>query len=56
MYRLLTSLKRDRKGATAVEYGLIIALIVLAIMVALNNFATSANNMWQKVAENVNNA
>jgi pilus assembly protein Flp/PilA len=48
-------LKTNMKGATAVEYGLILALIVLAMMAALSNFATSANNMWSHVANEVNN-
>ncbi len=56
MYRLLRSLKRDAKGATAVEYGLIIALIVLAIMVAINNVATRTNAMWYNIANKVNNS
>lgn len=56
VYRLLRSLKRDARGATAIEYGLIIALIVLAIMVAVNNVATKTNNMWFNVANKVNNS
>lgn len=41
------------RGATAVEYGLILALIVLAIMAALNNVATKTVGMWNNVAANV---
>jgi pilus assembly protein Flp/PilA len=48
-------LKTNMKGATAVEYGLILALIVLAMMAALSSFATSANNMWDRVANEVTN-
>jgi pilus assembly protein Flp/PilA len=48
-------LKTNTKGATAVEYGLILALIVLAMMAALSNFATRANNMWYRVANEVSN-
>jgi pilus assembly protein Flp/PilA len=48
-------LKTNMKGATAVEYGLILALVVLAMMAALSSFATSANNMWYRVANEVNN-
>ncbi len=56
MRRLLSSLKSDVKGATAVEYGLIIALIVLAMIVAFSNVATKTNNMWNNVTDKVNNA
>jgi pilus assembly protein Flp/PilA len=48
-------LKTNMKGATAVEYGLILALIVLAMMAALSNFAASANNLWDRVANEVTN-
>lgn len=50
----LKLLKTDAKGATAVEYGLILALIVLAMMAALTNLATRVNNMWYNVANKVN--
>jgi pilus assembly protein Flp/PilA len=55
VYRLLRSVKRDQKGATAVEYGLIIAMIVLAMMAALNNVAIRTNSMWSNVANKVSN-
>lgn len=55
MYRLLRSLKRDEKGATAIEYGLILAMVVLAMMAALTNVARKTNNMWSNVSNEVNN-
>jgi pilus assembly protein Flp/PilA len=42
-------------GATAVEYGLIISLIVLAMISALGNVATKTNSMWSNVANEVTN-
>jgi pilus assembly protein Flp/PilA len=36
-------------GATAVEYGLIVSLIVLAMFAALNNVAVKTNNMWNNI-------
>jgi pilus assembly protein Flp/PilA len=47
-------LARCQRGATAVEYGFIIALIVLAIMVSLNEVAKKTINMWGNVATKVN--
>lgn len=44
---------RDEKGATAVEYGLIVALIVLAMMAGLSQFAQTTIQMWNDVASNV---
>jgi len=46
-------LLRDQKAATAVEYGLIIALIVLAMMAGLSQFASTTIRMWNDVAANV---
>ncbi len=45
----------SNKGATSVEYGLIIAMIVLAMIGALSNFAGKANGMWSNVANEVAN-
>lgn len=56
MIRTLRRLLASDKGATAVEYGLIIAMIVLAIMVALTNVATKTNGMWGHVANEVINS
>jgi pilus assembly protein Flp/PilA len=44
---------RDERGATAIEYGLICALIVIAMIVGLNTFANTAIGMWNGVATNV---
>lgn len=46
----------DQRAATAVEYGLIIALIVLALVGALQSTANSTNAMWNRVNSNVANA
>jgi len=46
-------LVRDTKGATAIEYGLIVALIVIAMIGGLKFFAGSAISMWNDVATNV---
>ena len=44
---------RDEKGATAVEYGLIVALIVLAMMAGLGQFAQTTIKMWNDVEAKV---
>jgi pilus assembly protein Flp/PilA len=40
----------DRKGLTAPEYGLLVALIAAAIIVALRSVATSLSVMFSTVA------
>lgn len=46
-------LTRCERGATAVEYGLILALICLAMITALTNVANKTNGMWNNVATEV---
>ncbi len=53
MKKLLRKIFEDEAGATAVEYGLICSLIVIAMVSALNNFASTTINMWNNVSENV---
>lgn len=47
-------IKACERGATAVEYGLIIAMVVLGMISALTSVATKTNNMWSNVANEVN--
>jgi pilus assembly protein Flp/PilA len=41
--------KCDR-GATAVEYGLIVSLIIIAMIASLGNLAESNNGIWINVS------
>lgn len=47
---------RDNRGATAIEYGLIAALIVLLMMGGLSKLGGGANGMWGKVSNEVTNS
>jgi pilus assembly protein Flp/PilA len=49
-------LGKDERAATAVEYGLILALIVLAMMAALQSVASTTINMWNNVSTQVGGA
>ena len=40
----------DERGATAIEYGLIVALIFLAIIGAVNNFTQETSNMYSDIS------
>ena len=46
----------DNRGATAVEYGLILAVIVIAMMVALIQLAATTTGMWTDVSTKVSQA
>ena len=51
MRHFLRRLRRDQAGATAVEYGLILALIFLAMVGAVGTFSNSVINTWDTVTE-----
>ena len=53
LMRLVSDLRRDRKGATAVEYGFILALIVIAIMAAVIELGATTTGMWTNVSTKV---
>jgi pilus assembly protein Flp/PilA len=44
---------RDERGATAVEYGLVLAMIVLAMLASLSKVASVTTNMWNTVSQEV---
>jgi pilus assembly protein Flp/PilA len=43
---------RSERGATAIEYGLIAALIVVAIMTSIGSIGETVSEMWNNVADN----
>lgn len=49
----LAKVLRDDRGATAVEYGLIVALIVIAIIGAIQGVANENTGLWAYVQEKV---
>ena len=44
-------LLRDNRGATAIEYGLIAALVVIACIVSLQNVASTESGLWARVVQ-----
>ena len=49
----IRTLIRDSKGATAIEYGLIAALIAVAAIAALGSLGQTLNTTFNKVATNM---
>lgn len=49
-------LRSDQRGATAVEYGLIAALIVIAMLGGLSTLGGGAGGMWTTLSEKVEEA
>ena len=44
-------LRRDKRGATAIEYGLIVALIAVAMMGGLSTLGGGAGGMWTNLSQ-----
>lgn len=48
--RRIHGLFKDERGATAVEYGLILAMIFLAMVGAIGGFASTSTDMWNNIS------
>lgn len=53
MLDLIRNFRKCEQGATAVEYGLIVSLVVIAIIVSVRDVADSTNGMWATVSNKV---
>ncbi|MBM2710972.1 Flp family type IVb pilin [Mesorhizobium caraganae] len=53
MSNLIARFVKDESGATAIEYGLIAALIALAIMVGAGSLGNALGVKFNKIAEAV---
>jgi pilus assembly protein Flp/PilA len=56
MIAFLQRLRACRKAATAVEYGMIVALIVIAMVASFKDVANATTGMWGNVNTKVANA
>jgi len=53
---LIRKLVHDENGATAIEYGLIAALIAVVIITVLKTVGTDLSSVFNNVATNLNSA
>ena len=51
LYAGLAALLRDRGGATAMEFGLIAALVAMAIMAAVAGLGSALDSTFQKTSD-----
>lgn len=49
----MRNIRTDTRGATAIEYGLICALIVIAMMVSLGSLGGGVAGKWGSMANNI---
>jgi pilus assembly protein Flp/PilA len=53
LYSSIVRFVKEEEGVTAIEYGLIAALIAVVIILAVTNVGTGLNNTFNKVANAV---
>ncbi len=56
MSKLFTTVMSDESGATAIEYGLIAALIAVGIIAAARSLGTQVSSTFSNVATSMQNA
>lgn len=56
MTKFVTRFLKDESGATAIEYGLIAALIAVVIISGVSILGTNLNDKFQSVADKVSAA
>lgn len=49
--KILTEVGKDNSGATAVEYGLIVSLVVIACISAMSSVADETTGLWAIVTD-----
>ena len=54
--KILRKLILEQRGATAVEYGLIASLIVIAMVGALTGLGGGVGGMWTNLSSDVQNS
>jgi pilus assembly protein Flp/PilA len=56
MTKLLSRFYKDESGATAIEYGLIAALIAMAIIIGAGALGNTINQRFQDISDRMNDA
>jgi pilus assembly protein Flp/PilA len=56
MSKFVTRFLKDESGATAIEYGLIAALIAVVIIAGVSTLGSNLSTKFQSIANNVSSA
>lgn len=56
MIRMMKKFWKDEDGVTAIEYGLIAALIAMVIVGAVTTAGTSLENLWNTIRDELQEA
>ena len=54
--KIFRTLGLDERGATAIEYGLIVSLIAVAAMAGMTKLGGGSNGMWTRISNQVQEA
>jgi pilus assembly protein Flp/PilA len=54
--KIIKKLRRDEQGATAIEYGLIAALIAVAAITAMTGLGSQISNTFAKTGNSITTA
>jgi pilus assembly protein Flp/PilA len=54
--KMIWTFFKDESGATAIEYGLIVGLISVAILTAVSSAGSSLQNIWDNNADLIQQA
>ncbi len=54
MMKIIKKIFKNENGATAIEYGLIAALVAVAAMVGMNALGTALNTQFNTVSKKLN--
>ena len=55
-FEMLRAILSDEQGATAIEYGLIVALIAIGLITALNSMGTQIEGTFNTVSDTMADA
>jgi pilus assembly protein Flp/PilA len=56
MKAFLNSLRQDTRGTSAIEYGIICAMVVIAIVSAVRGLGSQNGGVWANIATKATNA
>lgn len=53
MRKIWRRLRKDVRGATAIEYGLMVAIVSLSLLLSAQFLADEVNDMWELLGRSV---
>jgi pilus assembly protein Flp/PilA len=51
--RRFSSIFKDQRGATAVEYGIILGFVFMALIIGVSSVGTANSDLWSNISQQV---